>query len=65
MLAKIRWILKVLLALLVVAAFHYNLPQRDIVRIQAQKFCAKIYRAGLVCFMRLRRVVRHKLRTVI
>ena len=34
MLVKIRWILKVLLALLVLAVFHYNLPQRDIVRIR-------------------------------
>ena len=41
MLAKIRWILKVLLALLVLAAFHYNLPQRDIVRITGTEILRK------------------------
>ena len=41
MLAKIRWIMKVLLALLVLAAFHYNLPQRDIVRITGTEILRK------------------------
>ena len=41
MLVKIRWILKVLLALLVLAVFHYNLPQRDIVRITGTEILRK------------------------
>ena len=41
MLVKMRWILKVLLALLVLAVFHYNLPQRDIVRITGTEILRK------------------------
>ena len=39
--SKLDGFLKVLLALLVLAVFHYNLPQRDIVRITGTEILRK------------------------